>query len=190
MFNLKHVLEEPTTIMLTLGTIGAAATVKGVDEQKAAARDQKRAYEEQRKARQIQERMQKAKADRERRKQIQEAIRARSLATAAAAARGAQGSSAAVQAQDSITSQLASNVSFLDSMQSLTEQQSIFMGNAYDYSAQAASHSTSASVASAVGSLAFQGAAFAASPEGKEFGAKVKQKTSDLYSKGKSLFQS
>ena len=138
-----------------------AGTAVSIDQQREAAKDQKR-------ARRTQERLQQAKHRRQRRQQIREAQRARSESIAQAQALGmsvgSAKSSAVGQATGSIQSQLAGNLSFLDQAQELTQQTSIFEQRAAD-------HMGRAGIASAVSGLALQGASL--------YNPKPKPKTKD-----------
>lgn len=140
-------------IPIAFGAAAVGSAVYGVDQEKAAARDETRARDTQR-------RIQKIKHNREKRKQAQNAIRARAAAEASAAATGTSNTSMVSGTTSSISSQVASNLSFLDQIQGLTEKQSIFQQ-------KAANHSTNAGVASAASNLLFQGASASASASAK-----------------------
>jgi len=122
---------EPTTILLL------ATTAYSVDQQKNAARDTKS-------ARKAERRIQRAKQAREKRKQVREAQVSQAEITASGVASGTGGSSVTAGASGSVQSQLGENMSFLDSVQGLRDNQSIFMQKAAD-------HTTSASISEAVG---------------------------------------
>jgi len=87
---------------------------------------QRKAAKAQAKAQRTQQRIADIKAARERRSQVAEARRARAQIESQAGVSGIQGSSGAIGAQSSVQSQLASNLSFLDNVQSLSQQTSIF----------------------------------------------------------------
>lgn len=153
MFDIKHVYQDPVTATVVALGVTAGATVYSVDQQKAAARDQKRANE-------AQTRMQNIKTMRERRRQSAEAQRVQAQMQAQNVTTGTGQTSAASQASGSVQSQLAGNLSFLDSMQQLTNRQSIFMQKAAD-------HSSNAATGQAVAGLSGQVASFTASPTGQ-----------------------
>lgn len=100
-------------------------------------REEREASKDQKRAREAERRMQAIKMQRERRRQVREAQRIQAQTEAAAVATGTSKTSAVAQAQGSIQSQLASNLSFLDQMEQLTNKQSIFMQRAADHQRRA-----------------------------------------------------
>ena len=142
MFHIKEFYQDPITI--TLGVIALTGTAVSVDQQKAAARDQKRSQKAQR-------RIQDIKSAKERRKQVRAAQAAQAEIAAGGVASGTTKTSGTKQGAGSVQSQLASNLSFLDQVESLNKESSIF-------SQKAAGHQTRAGTAQAVSGLALTGA--------------------------------
>jgi len=87
---------------------------------------QRKAAKAQAAAQRTQQRIADIKASRERRKQVAQARQARAQIESQAGAAGIAGSSGAIGAESSVQSQLGSNLSFLDQVQSLSQQTSIF----------------------------------------------------------------
>lgn len=146
---MKHVYQDPVSIGLGLAVF---STAYSVDQQREAAKDSKRAQR-------AQQRLQDIKAARERRSQVRQAIVAQSTLEARAQATGTSKSSSAQQGGDSVQSQLASNLSFLDQANQLNQQTSIF-------EQRAASASSRAATGQAVASLSLTGASlFAPKPK-------------------------
>lgn len=141
-------LEAATIAYIAAGT-AATATGYSAYQQHEAASDQKR-------ARAAERRIQAIKMQRERRRQVQEAQKIQAQTEATAVATGTKSTSAVAQAQGSVQSQLASNLSFLDQMEQLTEKQSIFMQ-------KAASHQTRSGIGQAVAGLGAQATSIFAS---------------------------
>lgn len=130
--------------LMALGTVAVGAQGYSVYQEREAAEDTKR-------ARAAERRIQAIKMQRERRRQVQEAQKLQAQTEATAVATGTSKTSAVSQAQGSVQSQLASNLSFLDQMGQLTERQSIF-------AQKAASHETRAGAGQAVSGLAIKAA--------------------------------
>lgn len=117
-----------------LGGIGLGSAIESREERKSAERDQKR-------ARAAEKRIQDIKAARERRAAVREAMKARADINTGVVASGVSGSSAAVAGLGTINTQLATNLSFLDQVKSLSDQSSLFQeaaakhyGRAQDFS--------------------------------------------------------
>jgi len=144
MFDIKHVYQGPETMMYVALTTAAATTAYSVDQQKAGARDQKRAMK-------AQARIQEVKAARERRKQVRAAQQAQAQMAAGAQASGTTQTSGYTGGSGSVQTQLGANLSFLDQVGGLTQQASIF-------NQRAATHSSKAATGQAISSLAMQGA--------------------------------
>ena len=128
--------------------LSAITTAASVDQSRTASRENKRAN-------QRQQQQQDAKVARERRKQVREAQSARSETIASAVAAGgvgALGSSSVSQATGSVGTQLASNLSFLDTQQQLAGEESIFRQKAADARGRADTLSAVSSVSSGAAS--------------------------------------
>jgi hypothetical protein len=82
--------------------------------------------------RQLQQRMADVKASREKSKLLREARRTRATLAQNAVNTGVSGSSGATAGQSGVRSQLASGVSFLDQVQSLSQTSNIFAQKAAD----------------------------------------------------------
>jgi len=150
MFSIKHFYEDPGTIAVIALGISAVSTAVSIDQQRSAARSSK-------KARKAQERIQAIKTARERRQQVRQSIVARAQAEAQGQATGTSRSSSISQAKDSVQSQLAGNISFLDNVTALNKQTSIFQQ-------QAADATSRAGVASAISGIALSGGSLFGSP--------------------------
>lgn len=98
---------------------------------------QRDAAKEQRKAARVQQRLQAAKASRERRAQIREAISAQAQVQAGAEVSGATRTSAAAGGVGSVTTQLASNLSFLNTQEQAAGSISRYNQRAADLFSQA-----------------------------------------------------
>jgi|18_taG_2_1085343.scaffolds.fasta_scaffold00673_3 Flp pilus assembly protein TadB len=142
MFDIKHVYQGPAAAALAV--VAVASTAHSIDQQKAGARDQKRAN-------QAQQRIQSIKAARERRKQVRDAQQAQAQMAAGAQASGTTQTSGYTGGSGSVQTQLGANLSFLDQVGGLTQQASMF-------NQRAATHSSSAATGQAVSGLAMQGA--------------------------------
>ena len=156
MFDMKHVYETAETALIVAGVTATAATGYSAYEQNQSSSDQRR-------ARNAERRMQAIKMQRERRRQVREAQRMQAQTEATAVATGTTKTSAVAQAQGSVQSQLASNLSFLDQMKTLTDTQSIFAQKAAD-------HERRAGVGQAVSSLAMSSASLYTSYQGLKGG--------------------
>jgi len=138
------------TIVLATGPV-VGPQIYSIDQQKAAARDQKRSS-------QAQQRIQNIKAARERRKQVRQAQQAQAQLSNQAQATGTSSTSSATNAAGSVQTQLAGNLSFLDQVQTLTNRASIF-------NQKAANHTGRAATGQAVSNLALTAASiFAPKP--------------------------
>lgn len=142
MFHIKEFYQDPETALG--GGLVVGSKVAEHEETKAAGRDRKRAAKSQR-------RLQSIKSARERRAQVRAAQKAQAEIIAGGVAAGTTQTSSVSQGVGSVQSQLASNLSFLDSVESLNEQTSIFQQ-------KAATHTGKAATAKAVGDLAITGA--------------------------------
>ena len=137
---------------LILGTVlSVGSTAYQIDQQKAAKRDVERANNEQKKARRIEQRIQEMRVNREKRRQVQEAMRQKALLDVVSAGRNTKGSSLDSNAGSSIQSQLSNNLGFINQTQNLTNQQSIFMQNAADFESDAAGHGANVQIGGQVG---------------------------------------
>jgi hypothetical protein len=152
MFNMKEFYQDPVTTTIAALGIAGGAQIHAIDQQKAASRDNKRAAARQR-------RLQAIKSARERRAQVRAGQKAQAEIIAGGVASGTTQTSSVSQGQGSVQSQLASNISFLDSVESLNKETSIFQQ-------KAAKHGSNAATATAVGNLALTGASlFAPTPK-------------------------
>ena len=114
---------EPTTYLI----ISALATTASVVSQRQAARAQK-------KARRVQSRMADIEAQRERQQQVREARIKRAQLAAGAQASGVENTSSLAGAQSGLQTQLASNLSFINTTQQMGNQASGYLQKAADYS--------------------------------------------------------
>lgn len=92
--------------------------------------EQRGARRQEARARQVEQRIQDTRAARERRRAVREARVARAEIEAGAQATGTATSSGAVTGAGTVGTQLASNLSFLDTVNELQEQSSIFRESA------------------------------------------------------------
>lgn len=135
-------LQDPVTA--TVGFVGGA--VESREQRRAGERDQKR-------ARAAEKRIQDIRAARERRAAVREARAARAAAEQGGVASGASGSGQ-ISGVGTIGTQLASNLSFMDQVKTLSDQSSLFQE-------AAASHYSRAQDWSDLQSLVNQGAGMA-----------------------------
>lgn len=119
------------------------STVASIDAERKATRRQRRANK-------LQQRIADVKASRERRRMIAEARVKRAQLANAAELTGVSESSGAIAGQGNIQSQAASNISFLDQVQTLNTQSNAFMQSAANASSNANAFSAIAGVATNV----------------------------------------
>lgn len=131
--------------------IGAAATVAGTV---ISATNQAKALREQRKQNRFERQIATNRAQRERRDAIRTARLAAGASTQAAANQGASGTSAALGALGSISSQLNANLSFLDVNQRLSDQASLAAGRANAFMGRAQTGAAISSLGQSVFSAA------------------------------------
>lgn len=118
-------LDPITTTVLSVGSV-----VEEREQTRAARRDARRAQAAER-------RIQNVRAARERRQAIRQARTARAQIESGAVASGTSNTSGAISGAAGVTTQLASNLSFLNQQQSLANQQSLFAQNAADHESRA-----------------------------------------------------
>lgn len=129
------------------GTVATAATVVTAGAAVGSAINQRKAAKSQEKSNDLQQRIQDVRAARERRKLVSQArINAADIQSAGQGAGAGQSSSVFQGAQQQST-QAASGISFLNQVQDLTNQQSVF-------NQQAASSSSTANIFGAIGGTA------------------------------------
>ena len=131
----KGFLAELTLIASVLGTAAS------IDQSRTAARRT-------RKANKLQQRIADVKAQRERVKTIADARKVRASQAQSAELTGVSGSSGAIAAQSSATSQAASNISFLDQVSSLGKESNMFLNRAATAQSNAGTFNAVAGVAS------------------------------------------
>jgi Flp pilus assembly protein TadB len=131
----------------TLAYISAGATAVGTG---VGIYKQRKAYKQQRKASRAQEKIQQIKMNRERRKQAAEAIRLRAVQTANAQQAGILDSSGLEGARGGLTSTVASNLGYLNTLNAYNTTISGARGQAAKYTSQA-------NTASAVGEIGQRG---------------------------------
>jgi len=118
-----------TEVVATALAVGS--TAGSIQQSRQAAKASKRASR-------AQQRIQDIKAARERRRQVQQAQQAQAQIASNAQVGGTTKSSSVVGARDSVQSQLAGNLSFLDQVGDLNRQTSIFNQKAADFRSNAA----------------------------------------------------
>jgi len=133
----------PQAVALVAAVVGAAGSAKQAKETRGAARDQK-------KAEQTKQRIRDLQTARERRAQIAEARKARANVVVGAERAGTTGTSSFATGTGSISSKAGSNISFLDNVQGLSQQASIFNISAADKRGSAAKAGAISGVASSL----------------------------------------
>lgn len=140
MFNIDSFYEDPVTT--TVALVGSA--VEQREQSRAAGRDAER-------ARQTQQKIQDVKSARQRRQAVRNARLQRAELETGAQASGTSTTSSATTGIGNVGTQLASNLSFLDTTSALAEEASIFQG-------KAAKHGRRGREVNAITSSAIQGA--------------------------------
>ena len=133
----KGFLAELTLIASMFGTAAS------IDQSRTAARRT-------RKANKLQQRIADVKAQRERVRAIADARKVRASQAQGAELTGVSGSSGAIAAQSSATSQAASNISFLDQVSSLGKESNMFLNRAATAQSNAGTFSAIAGLSSSV----------------------------------------
>jgi hypothetical protein len=114
---------EATAIAAIAGGVGATAAVVGTIEQR---KQGKRAAAARTRSEQTQQRIRDAQTARERRQQVRQARQQRAQIQSTAVGQSIQGSSSAVSGASQVGTQLGANLSFIDTVQGLSRQASIF----------------------------------------------------------------